>query len=507
MTSKRIFLCADHGLALIYFLQSDILPTLLNVGCQVVLLTDDALLPGLQAGDALYRGGDLSRGGDLYRSPLPTSHFPLPTSYGSALTLAGLRLPQLHHYAQHTAPQTQWWLNFLRRVGSSGRINTEAMDSYVNQVAVEEGRRRRLLLPLGRLIIALLRRSRQARQALVRLQQRYNPQVYADLFDQYRPDLVIASTYGWRMDRYLLREAAARQVKIAVAIVGWDNPSSYGLPAAPIDYLTCWSQIQKDELTLGADFPPERVHIGGVPAYDGYFRKQWLIPRDEYFRLHRLDPSRKLLTYAASFVSFAPNLPNVQTLARLVASDALALPCQLLIRLHPNHFSDNPLYAGEREQIRQLAQELPHVHLVEPVPLAGSLNYYSGEDMPEKSSMMAYSDVFLTVYSTMLVECAIHQRPMISLCLDTPGGWDAPQKYSLPLSQIGNWPTHSRFRAAAAGQVALSEAQLIQAINHSLLHPEASLPALRAFLAQECTFTDGSAGRRTGEFLLTCLPS
>ena len=51
---------------------------------------------------------------------------------------------------------------------------------------------------------------------------------------------------------------------------------------------------------------------------------------------------------------------------------------------------------------------MPHVHLVEPVPLGGELGYYSGEDMPEKASMMAYSDVFLTVYSTMVVETAIH---------------------------------------------------------------------------------------------------
>ena len=32
---------ADHGLALIYFLQSDIIFTLLNAGVEVVLFTDD----------------------------------------------------------------------------------------------------------------------------------------------------------------------------------------------------------------------------------------------------------------------------------------------------------------------------------------------------------------------------------------------------------------------------------------------------------------------------------
>ena len=54
-----------------------------------------------------------------------------------------------------------------------------------------------------------LRLSRLARKALVRLQMQYVPKpgIYDDLLDRLKPDLVIASTPGWRLDRYLLREA------------------------------------------------------------------------------------------------------------------------------------------------------------------------------------------------------------------------------------------------------------------------------------------------------------
>jgi CDP-glycerol glycerophosphotransferase (TagB/SpsB family) len=289
---------------------------------------------------------------------------------------------------------------------------------------------------------------------------RFTPSLYADLFDRYQPKVVVASTPGWRLDRYLLREASARGINTAAVVVGWDNPSSYSIPGARVNWITCWSEIQKHELVAGSDWLEERVNIGGIPSYDGYFRGEWLMPREEYFKMHNLDPGRKLLSYAASFVSFAPNYQNVEALARLVASDSLSQPCQLLVRLHPNHFMNVHLYAEERKKIHQLAQELPNVHVVEPVPLGGSLGYYSGEDMPEKASMMAYSDVFLTVYSTMVVEAAVHERPIISVCLDTPGGWNWPRKFSLPLSKIGDWPTHSRFRQAKAGKVAYNESEL-----------------------------------------------
>ncbi len=44
MPWKRIWISADHGLAIVYFLQSEVVPTLLNAGVEVVVLTDDGLI-------------------------------------------------------------------------------------------------------------------------------------------------------------------------------------------------------------------------------------------------------------------------------------------------------------------------------------------------------------------------------------------------------------------------------------------------------------------------------
>jgi CDP-glycerol glycerophosphotransferase (TagB/SpsB family) len=146
------------------------------------------------------------------------------------------------------------------------------------------------------------------------------------------------------------------------------------------------------------------------------------------------------------------------------------------------------------------------VHVVEPVPIGGELGHYSGEDMPEKSSMMAHADIFLTVYSTMVVEAAIHDSPVVSVCIDAPRGWGYVRKlplrkYSLSLSKIGDWPTHDRFRKSGAGRVVYDKEQLRKAINDYLKDPQLDSEARRAFVEREVTFTDGTAGRRTGEFL------
>jgi hypothetical protein len=471
MASKRVFIVADHGLAIFYFFQSDVISTLLSGDIEAVVLTDERSIDALQ--ERFGRPG---------------------------LIFEGLRLSEVKKYISDTSPGVQWWLDFLRRAGAAGDTNLAAVETYIQQVKSEAHARRKQLFPLMEMIIKLLRRSRPARRALMKYQNRFTPDLYADLFEKYKPQLVIASSPGFRLDRYILRAAAKHQVPSIAAIFSWDSSSSYGLPGAEVNWITCWSEVQKQELIGGADWLPENVNIGGMPPYDGYVRREWLLERDEYFNLHGLDPSRKLLSYACSFVNLSPNIQNVQALVNLVNSDQLSAPSQLLIRLHPIHMSG--FYVEEADQIRALAERNPHVHVVEPEP-SGGLGYYAFDDMAEKTSMMALADIFLTVYSTMCVEASLHERPIIAVCIDSAEGW--PGRYWLPMSQIGIWPTHSRFRASGAGRVAANEQQLRQAINAYFSDPRADLPDQRKFVLQECTFVDGSAGRRTGEYLISLL--
>lgn len=476
LNQKCVFISADHGLPVIYFLQSDVVPLLLKQGVKVVLLTDDDALDAIR------------------------QRFEQP-----GLIFEGLRLAQCNQYLEMCSPRIQFWLHILRWVGGSNRVNVNAINGNFGMTDTALTGHSRLILPFVKTLIWAMRNSRLIRNIVVNYQQRFNPHIYADLFEKYKPDLVIASTPGWRMDRYLLREAYERKVKSVTCIVGWDNPSSYRLSGAHVDYATCWSEIQKEELVKGADWDPDKVYISGIPSYDGYFNRSWLLSRKEYFRQHDLNPKRKLLAYACSFETFAPNFPNVKAIAELVNNDQLAAPCQLLIRLHPNHFRKGTRFEKEAEQIREYIKDMPYVHIVKPVSLGGGLGHYSGEDMPEKASMMAYADVFLTVYSTMVVETAIHDRPIVSVCIDVPGGWNIPGVYSLPLTTIGEWPTHQRFRQADAGRVANDQAGVQKLVNDYLLHPELDRENRIKFIQDECTYMDGSAGRRTGEYLYSLL--
>jgi hypothetical protein len=75
------------------------------------------------------------------------------------------------------------------------------------------------------------------------------------------------------------------------------------------------------------------------------------------------------------------------------------------------------------------------------------------------------------------------------------------------LKEIGDWPTHKRFRDAKAGRVAINETELRNMLNMYLRDKTVDSAERRKFVQGEVTFTDGTSGKRTAEFILKTLES
>jgi len=105
----------------------------------------------------------------------------------------------------------------------------------------------------------------------------------------------------------------------------------------------------------------------------------------------------------------------------------------------------------------------------------------------------------------MVVEAAVHDRPIVAAVIDVPGGWNRSGKYSLALQKIGGWPTHLRFREANAGRVAKNAAELQNIVNAYLNNATLDGQERKTFIEQEITYTDATSGKRTAEFILKVL--
>jgi len=471
-TMKTLLILLDHGLAHAYFFETDLADQLSQRGLRLVFLVPDNMQGLLQK---KYTGKNF--------------------------VFESMRDNEIAYYRQTHQEGLQELYEYVRRVGMSARGPLSYVETAKRRKEFEARGRRKTQLEILRPFIQLMRSSRLVRDAFRRFfQARFSPALYTDLFDKYQPDLVVSNMAGWRMDQYLLREANLRNIPTAVVIVGWDNPSSQGLPGAKIDHVNVWSEIQKQELVNCADMEPDRIHVGGMPLFDSYIKRKWVIPRPEYFKMHNLDPDKKLVAFAATGLNFSPNSHMIATLADLIGSRQVGLPAQLLIRLHPNHFKNVPRYLREAEAIRDIARRFPDIHIVEPRQMPGDLERYAGEDYPEKASMMVHCDVLVTLYSTMVVETALQDKPIINACLPTGSGYG--QDFWVPIEQVPNFPTSKRVNASGAGRLVQTRDELKETLQAYLADSTLDSANRQQFLLQELTFLNGEATGQTTDFLV-----
>ena len=93
----------------------------------------------------------------------------------------------------------------------------------------------------------------------------FTRRIHADLFDRYRPGLVVTTSPGWFFpDAVVLREAAARGVTTATVVLSWDNPTSKGFRGAEPDQTIVWSDEMARQVAEHHDYPRERIVVAGV---------------------------------------------------------------------------------------------------------------------------------------------------------------------------------------------------------------------------------------------------
>jgi len=106
---------------------------------------------------------------------------------------------------------------------------------------------RLLLLLDDRLVVGLMK-------GISKVSSLFAPNLYADLFEQYKPALVIGTrvfNIGHRyLDRFLVLGAMKAGIPTLIIIPSWDNLTSKGFIPPYVNYVTVWNEIMKREAML-----------------------------------------------------------------------------------------------------------------------------------------------------------------------------------------------------------------------------------------------------------------
>ena len=292
---------------------------------------------------------------------------------------------------------------------------------------------------------------------------------------------------------------AARQQSVpsGTLVQSWDNLSSKTAVLPPwLDRYWTWSDAMSQELlSLNPRITADRVRVVGSPQFDFHRRPELLEPREQYLPRLGLDPALPYVVIGTGTQVWMPNEPD--TVARMVVAIRGAMPrCQVLIRLHPKDDGARwePLLPILRAHGAALQRTSPPVHM----DLGGFVP--PREFYRDQVNCLAHAAVVLNTASTLTVDAAILDRPVICIGYDVIADARFPEGRALAYSRS----THYSHLVQTGGVwVVHSEQECVQAIGHYLEDPALHRDGRRRIAVTVTGEADGGAGKRLADDVLT----
>lgn len=286
---------------------------------------------------------------------------------------------------------------------------------------------------------------------------------------------------------------AARSLGIPTAtfIFSWDNLTSKGRIAAPFDHYLVWSAQMRDELLrYYPHVRPSQVHVVGTPQFDPYVDDALLWTREEFFARIGADPARPLVCYSGGDAGTCPDDPeHAAVLLQLVAEGRIHGRPQVLVR--PAPVDDGRRFDAMRARFPDVIFARPDWVHAEPgnwarvIPLPADTRFLA--------NLTHHADVNVNVASTMTLDFAIRDRPVVNVAFDVVD----PPRFGRPL-----WEHFYRFEhyrpvvEIGAARFARSRDELAEHVNAYLADPSLDRAARRRLVELEVGAPIGEAGGR-----------
>lgn len=470
----KIVLSVHHGFSIRYLLQTDIFATLRE---------SDARLIVLSLSDAEHLRGKFGDSG--------VEFVQIPPSIGEHADRRGA---------------LQRLLRFIRAYTHARRVRTT---EHTLAIALKDAAltnpswRTRFNLLLMRLMISCMRNIRPLRRAVLRFEERvFGADEYVAFLRDMRPDLVVTTSLGtFDFDQYVLRAARKLRLPTAVVVLSWDNTTTRGYPGATADHVIAWSEIMKWELDALNDVPERTVSVEGVAHFDHYFRPDPDYDRTAFLSSLGLDPEKRTILVATKSPNCYAQNPNIAEIIALAIEDGRLPPdCQVLVRVHPLHYrfrNGRLLYEDVLAVYRRLAEEHPSIRLNEPVITSQSVNYdMATQEILFLSRLLRSTDVLVNFFSTMNIEAAIFDVPMVNVNFD-----DLPPLYPCERGhrydiRIDYESDHNQRIVESGGtQIANDPQQMITQIESYLADPTLDRDGRKRIVDREVGPNRGNAGK------------
>lgn len=317
--------------------------------------------------------------------------------------------------------------------------------------------------------------------------------------DKYKPDLVLAPDIVFPLDRIFLRAAKRKGYYVIGLTRSWDNLTSKGVIQILPDKLILHTTRMKNQAVKLVGMPERDIFVSGPPDYDKYFRPLSQT-REQFLGSLGIPRNRRIVLFAPFYDSFTGSaviMTNV--LARAIKDGKLPKDIHIISRYRPAT-PEIPSEFIEQSENLTITKPCSLYFQVKDKTLAPTKDWeFSSEDVRLLENSLAYSDVVINTYSTLAIDAAAFDKPVIGVRFDA----DPKTPPENSVLKIGDMHDHYRELEEVGGiRLVKNMDELISAINFYLERPEADRDGRKKMLETQIEFTDGQNGKRAAEFIL-----
>jgi hypothetical protein len=297
-----------------------------------------------------------------------------------------------------------------------------------------------------------------------------------------RPDLVVSTSCVVRDEVPYLLAAAELGIPTLGCILSFDNLTSKGILPVFDDYAVLSARMAAEVLRLYPDRDPARVHVTGTPQFDVHRREELRWSRALTLERLGLESADRYLAFAANCAAYTPSEPGlVRAFLQRCERHPVLGEHRLVVRPHPG--DDPARWSGLAESDRRLVMSWPR---------SADGRFSSEEAQARLVSTLAHADACLNMASTMSLDAAVLDTPVVCVGFALPEGsledWLAAACYAT---------THYAPIAASGGvRIARSLDTLVAESAVAVVSPDRDRAARARLVDDVCGPTDGGAAAR-----------
>lgn len=393
---------------------------------------------------------------------------------------------QGYRVAEYGEPRIPAWANYLQNFATDCIPTRSLFLKHVKRMI----QKKNYVLGCVRIVVWSLGHIPPIRWVIQHLELVWLPPLKVrSLIHVERPSLVFCPTMVWLAEVQLVRYAKRLGIRTVGMCKSWDNiTSKLILPVKP-DHLLVPSDRCAAEAVRYLSYPRSRISVVGLAQFDRYQDPKLQESRDTFCARVGLDPAKPYVLFCAAGLWMAPDEPKILLdLDRAIESGQFG-PLHVLVRMHPK-------YDCGAEQLKACR----HIVLDRPGTYIGKDLQdweYEDQDLTHLISSLKYAAVTISTASTMSIEAAYFDRPVINIAFDP-----VPTSYYLSVARYYEREHCAPIVTSKGTQIATSQTELEKQIADYLAHPEQDHGGRERIILEQCVSREPIAARRIADALL-----